>query len=488
MLAVRLAGQGSGMARVLKAGIVGVAAIAAALAVGSPAGAAEAVGLDGRTLGILWCAPFAGLILSIALFPLLAPRFWGRHYGKVAAFWSLAFLLPLVAGVGTATAFAVVRDTVLDQYIPFIVLMFALFTVSGGVRIIGGLSGTPASNTALLAVGTVLASVIGTAGAPILLIRPLIHANAWRKHSAPVFIFFIFLVCNIGGALTPIGNPPLFLGFLQGVAFFWPATHLWTPTILASVCLLAFFFAIDSVAYRREARAPKVAAGARLGIEGKRNLALLATLIATVLLCGIWEPGISVNVLGGHVELQNLVRDCLLVIFSLVSLKITHADIHQANGFSWGPMLEVAKLFAAIFIALMPAIAILQAGAAGALSSWIRLLTSADGRPVNALYFWFSGGLSSILDNAPTYLMFFNTAGGDPQVLMGPLATTLAAISAGAQFMGANTYIGNAPNFMVKSICEERGIRMPSFFGYMLWSLAILEPLFLLLMFLFFWP
>ena len=462
--------------------------LVAIMAAGTPAWAAEATGLDGQALGLLWCAPFAGLILSIALFPLLAPAFWGRHYGKVAAFWSLALLLPLVGAIGAAKTFEVLRDIVFGQYLPFIVLMFALFTVSGGIRTIGGLSGTPASNTALLAIGALLASVIGTAGAPILLVRPLIHANAWRKNSAPVFVFFIFLVCNIGGALTPIGNPPLFLGFLQGVAFFWPATHLWAPMLLSGAILLVLFFVIDTVIYRRESRMAHAAAETRFRIGGRRNLVLLAAVIATVVVCGAWEPGVSVNILGGQIELQNLVRDGLLVFLALVSLKITHADIHQANGFSWGPMLEVAKLFAAIFIALVPAIAILQAGAAGALAPWIRLLTAPDGRPVNALYFWFSGGLSSILDNAPTYLMFFNTAGGDPKILMGPLATTLAAISAGAQFMGANTYIGNAPNFMVKSICEERGIKMPSFFGYMLWSGAILEPLFLLLMFLFFWP
>jgi len=469
---------------VLKRGMLGTVLLAATPAA---ARAAEGAGLDGRTLGLFWCAPFAGLILSIALFPLLAPTFWARHYGKVAAFWSLAFLLPLLAAMGAAQSFAVLRDTVLEEYLPFIILMFALFTVSGGIRTIGGLSGSPLSNTALLTLGTALASVIGTAGAPILLVRPLIHANAWRRHSAPVFIFFIFLVCNIGGALTPIGNPPLFLGFLQGVAFFWPMTHLWAPTLLSVVILLGLFLAIDTVLYRRESHAARPTVVTRFRIGGRRNLVLLVAVIATVVICGAWEPGIAIGVLGTKVELQNLVRDGVLVLLALVSLKITHADIHQANGFSWGPMLEVAKLFAAIFIALVPATAILQAGPEGALASWIDLLTGPDGRPVNALYFWFSGGLSSVLDNAPTYLMLFNTAGGDPHMLMGPLAGTLAAISAGAQFMGANTYIGNAPNFMVKSICEERGIRMPSFFGYMLWSALILEPLFLLLMVLFFW-
>jgi len=469
--------------------IMGVAALALGLFLGAGGGAwaAEAAGLDGRGLGAAWCLPFAGLLLSIALFPLAAPGFWSRHYGKVAAFWSAALLLPLLAAAGPAVALAALRDTLFEQYIPFIVLLLALFVISGGVRVRGGLTGSPASNTALLAIGTALASVIGTAGAPVLLIRPLIQANAWRRHSSVVFVFFIFLVCNIGGALTPVGNPPLFLGLLQGVSFFWPLTHLFMPTMLASLVLLGLFYLIDSRAYRRESPPPRSTTAA-FGITGKQNLLLLVLAIAVVMVCAFWEPGVSIPVLGAEIELQNLARDATLLVLALISLKSTHADLHQANGFSWAPILEVAILFAGIFIAIMPAIAILRAGSEGALAPLIATLTLPDGQPRNALYFWLAGGLSSALDNAPTYLMFFNTAGGDPERLMGPLAVTLAAISAGAQFMGANTYIGNAPNFMVKSICEERGIAMPSFFGYMAWSGAILLPLFAAVTALFFWP
>src|SRR5579863_6507963 len=407
--------------------------------------------MDGRSLSLAWCLPFAGLVLSIALLPALAPRLWSRHYGKVALFWVVALLLPMTVSFGADAAAVVVRDMLLKQYLPFIVLLFALFTISGGVTIIGEISGTPAGNTLLLGLGTLLASVIGTAGASILLVRTLIRANQWRRRAAPVFIFFVFLVCNIGGALSPIGNPPIFLGFLQGVSFFWPLQHLYGPTLVASAVLIALFFAIDCWLYRHETPPERNRGIEPFGIKGKGNLALLVLAVAAVLVCGIWDSGIVVPVLGSDLPLQNLLRDALLVALALVSLRFTHADIHQANGFSWGPLLEVGKLFAGIFITIIPAITILRAGTAGALAPAVALLRHADGTPANAVFFWFTGGLSSLLDNAPTYLMFFNAAGGDPQQLMGPLAGTLAAISIGAQFMGAVTYLGNAPNFMVKA-------------------------------------
>ena len=448
--------------------------------------AAPIAGLDGRSLSLLWCLPFAGLVLTVAILPALAPALWARHYGKIAACWVLLLLLPMAAGFGLAAAAAVVRDVLLKQYVPFIVLLFALFTISGGVSVVGELRGTPGSNTLLLALGTLLASIIGTAGASILLVRPLIRANQWRRNAAPVFVFFIFLVCNIGGALSPIGNPPIFLGFLQGVSFFWPLTHLYAPTLLASGVLIALFFAIDTLHYRREILPERNPGIEPVGIRGKLNLLLLVLAITTVLTCSIWESGVAVPALGSELPLQDLLRDALLIVLAVVSLRITHADIHQANGFSWAPLLEVGKLFAAIFLAIIPAIAILRAGAEGALAPAVALLRHGDGTPSDAVFFWFTGGLSSLLDNAPTYLMFFNAAGGDPQVMMGPLATTLAAISAGAQFMGAVTYLGNAPNFMVKSICEQLGIEMPSFLGYMAWSGAILLPLFAVLTLIFF--
>jgi Na+/H+ antiporter NhaD/arsenite permease-like protein len=447
--------------------------------VGAPA-------LDGRTLGLGWMIPFAGLLLSIALLPLLARHFWHRHHGKVSAAWAIVFLAPFTLHVGVAGAVAEVAHMLLLEYVPFILLLFALFTVAGGVRVAGQLSGSPASNTAILAFGTLLASIVGTTGASILLIRPLISANRARGHKTHIFVFFIFLVSNIGGALSPLGDPPLFLGFLEGVSFFWPTVHLLAPMLILSGGLVAIFFLLDRYLYRRESPSAEKEDASPLRLEGKRNLVLLIGVIGAVLMSGVWHPGISVDVLGTHLRLEMILRDAILVTLAVISLRITHATIHQANGFSWFPILEVAKLFAGLFITIIPAIAILRAGTEGALATWIGLVTAPDGQPMPAMYFWMTGLLSSALDNAPTYLMFFNMAGGNAEQLMGPLAATLVAISAGAVFMGANTYVGNAPNFMVKSICEQYGIRMPSFFGYMLWSFGILTPLYLVLTFLFF--
>ena len=463
-----------------------LAAIVALLPASGFAAQPSTAGIDGRVLGLEWALPFAGLLLSIAFLPLAAKHFWHRHHGKVSAAWAVILLVPFTLHVGISGTVAAVAHTLLLEYVPFVVLLLALFTVAGGVRIAGSLSDSPASNTAVLAFGTVLASIVGTTGAAVLLVRPLISANRARSRKTHIFVFFLFLVCNIGGALTPLGDPPLFLGFLAGVSFFWPTVHLLAPTLVLSGTLLALFFLLERHLYRREGSKEENDGVRPIRLEGKRNLVLLAGVIGAVLMSGIWHPGINLDVLGTHLGLETVLRDVILVALTVVSLRITHATIHQANGFSWFPILEVAKLFAGLFITIIPAIAILRAGTGGALGGWIDLVTDPDGQPIPAMYFWMTGLLSTVLDNAPTYLMFFNTAGGDAEQLMGPLAATLAAISAGAVFMGANTYVGNAPNFMVKSICEQYGIRMPSFFGYMLWSLGILTPLYIVLTFLFF--
>jgi Na+/H+ antiporter NhaD/arsenite permease-like protein len=462
------------------------AACALAASAGSACAAGASPELDGAHLGLVWTLPFLGLLLSIALLPLVAPRFWHAHHGKVAAAWALLFLAPFAHRFGFTLAWAEIAHTALDEYLPFVVLLLALFVVAGGVRLTGRLSGRPASNTAILAFGTLLASIAGTTGASVLLIRPLIAANAGRRRNVHVFVFFIFLVSNIGGALSPLGDPPLFLGFLSGVDFFWPTRHLLAPMLVLSALLLGLFFALDTMIAAREGTTGPARETAPLGLEGKRNLFLLGAVLGIVLLSGFWKPNIEVPILGVSVALANLVRDGLLLAIAGLSLKVTRADIHQANGFSWFPIAEVAKLFAGLFLTIIPAIAILRAGHDGALAPLLDALTRSDGAPANGMYFWLTGLLSSVLDNAPTYLMFFNLAGGDAQQLMGPLAGTLAAISAGAVFMGANTYIGNAPNFMVKSICEERGIKMPSFFGFLVWSAAILGPLYILETWLFF--
>lgn len=447
---------------------------------------AHAAEVNGAALGAWWAVPFAGVLLSIALMPLLTPRFWHHHFGKVAAGWALAFVLPFAAVHGAGTAGQALLHTLVAEYLPFIILLTALFTVSGGIYVRGNLHGSPGLNTGLMAIGAVLASVMGTTGASMLLIRPLIRANDNRKHVAHVVVFFIFIVSNIGGSLTPLGDPPLFLGFLKGVEFFWTLKHLLPETMFLVAALLALFYAVDSYWYRKEGVLPQDPTPddqPRLGLEGAINLLPLAAIVALVLMSGVWKPGISYHLWGVEVPLQQIVRDGLLIGVTLVSLAITPRAARVANQFSWGPMQEVAKLFIGIFITMLPVLAMLKAGEAGAFAAVTRAVTGDNGQPLPWAYFWFSGILSSFLDNAPTYLVFFNLAGGDPQQLMGPLAATLAAISAGSVFMGANSYIGNAPNFMVKAIAEDRGIRMPSFFGYMAWSFGILMPLFVIVTF-----
>lgn len=460
--------------------------LTALLGLGALPGLAHAAEIDGAALGVWWGLPFAGMLLSIALMPLLVPGFWHHHFGKVAAAWALALLLPFAAQFGAATAGQALVHTLLAEYLPFIVLLTALYTVSGGIYIRGNIHGSPLTNTAILALGAGLASLMGTTGASMLLIRPLIRANDNRRHTVHVFVFFIFIVSNVGGSLTPLGDPPLFLGFLKGVSFFWTAQHLWPETLFMLAALLAIFFVLDSFWYRREGVLPFDPTPdntARFGSGGGINVLLLGAVVGLVLMSGTWKPGIVWHVAGTPVELQNLVRDVLLVVVTLLSLRLTPPGVRQDNQFGWGPMLEVAKLFVGIFVTMLPVLAMLKAGEAGAFAAVARAVTGPDGQPLPWAYFWFSGMLSSFLDNAPTYLVFFNLAGGDPATLMGPLATTLAAISAGSVFMGANSYIGNAPNFMVKAIVEDRGLRMPSFFGYMAWSFGILLPLFLVLTF-----
>jgi len=450
---------------------------------------AMAADIDGRQLSPVWGVPFAGILLSIALMPLLVPSFWHHHFGKVAAGWALAFLVPFALQFGAGAAGAALVHALLAEYIPFVILLTALFTVAGGIYIRGNLHGTPALNTGILAAGAVLASFMGTTGASMLLIRPLIRANDNRRHKVHTVVFFIFIVSNAGGSLTPLGDPPLFLGFLKGVDFFWTVRHIFPETLFLVGALLVLFYALDSWFYRRREELEPVDPTpdtTRLGFDGARNFWLLGVIVGLVLLSGVWKSPVSFDIAGTPVGLPGLVRDIGLIVVTLVSLKITPTRVHADNQFSWGPMQEVAKLFAGIFLTIIPVIAMLRAGVDGPFGPIIAAVTRPDGSPDPAMYFWASGALSSFLDNAPTYLVFFNTAGGDPQVLMTTLAPTLAAISAGSVFMGANTYIGNAPNLMVKAIAEDRGVRMPSFFGYMAWSAGILVPLFIAMTFIWF--
>ena len=437
--------------------------------------------LDGARLGLLWGLPFAGLLLSIAFLPVVAPHFWEHHFGKVAFFWALALLVPAALAFGLPPTIAALLHTLLLEYVPFILIAFALFVVAGGIRVTGNFVGTPGTNTAMLAAGTLSASFVGTTGASMVLIRPMIRANEGRRHKVHVFVFFIFLVSNIGGSLTPLGDPPLFLGFLKGVDFLWTFEAMLLPMLFMSIPLLALFYVVDRMAWAREAPAIRGANPARepIRIEGKHNLFYLLVIALTVLASGLWNREATVPIgFGIDMPVNGLLRDFVLIWIALVSWMTTRQSVRVENAFTWAPMQEVAVLFAAIFISMIPMLAMLKAGTDGPFAPLLALVTTPDSKPIDAAYFWLTGLLSSFLDNAPTYLVFFNLAGGDAQELMGPLASTLLAISAGAVFMGAMTYIGNAPNFMVRSICEERGVKMPSFIGYMLWSGAILLPLF----------
>jgi len=436
-------------------------------------------GLASESLSFWWVLPFCGMLGSLALMPLIAIHFWEAHYGKVALAWSFVTLFSLIAVFGVSVTQAEILGTLFHEYMPFVVMIGALYTISGGIQITVDSSATPAVNTALLAVGTFLAGWIGTTGASMLLIRPMLHINRERKHRVHQMIFFIFLVANIGGALTPLGDPPLFLGFLNGVSFFWPTEHLILPMMLMILPLLALFYGFDTYFLFKEGVLLKKVQF-RSKIKGKWNGLLFLGVIGFVLLSGLWSPSYSLSIGGVHLELQNIIRDGGLVLLAMISWFFTPVAIHKANRFSWEPLKEVAKLFFGIFMTVIPVIAILDAGLQGAMAPLISLVDVGD-QPQNGMYFWLSGFLSSFLDNAPTYLVFFNMAGGDASLLMSTLSQTLVAISLGSVFMGAMTYIGNTPNFMVKSIAESHNISMPSFFAYMVWSLSLLLPLFILL-------
>jgi Na+/H+ antiporter NhaD/arsenite permease-like protein len=443
----------------------------------------------------LWSAiPFVGILLSIAIFPLIAPHFWHHHFPKISAAWALIFAVPFLIAYKGQAVHEILHIYLVD-YIPFIILLWGLFTISGGIYVKGTLKGTPILNTFLILIGTALASWVGTTGAAMIMIRPLLRANAERKNKVHLIIFFIFLVANIGGTLTPLGDPPLFLGFLHGVSFFW-TLGLFPELIVVAIILLVIFYIWDTLLYRKEGLSNQTSTEKEpLKIEGAFNFVFLLGVVGGVLFSGIAQLG-EVNVLGVHMFIQSICRDVWIIIMGLLSLKFTAKAIREENEFTWFPIQEVAYLFAGIFMTIIPALAILKAGESGAMAGLIKAVET----PIH--FFWVTGILSSFLDNAPTYLTFFNTALGKlgltEQVVReafaaGTISTSfpefeklLVGISLGAVFMGANTYIGNAPNFMVKSIAEETGIKMPSFFGYMFrYSIPILIPVFFIVMLIF---
>jgi Na+/H+ antiporter NhaD/arsenite permease-like protein len=340
--------------------------------------------LDGTSMGWLWALPFIGILLSIAIGPLLIPKIWHAHYGKIALGWAVLTLAPLAIFYGVSAALMVFVHMALAEYMSFIFLLFALYTVAGGILLTGSINASPWNNTGILALGASAASLVGTTGAAMIFIRPLISANNGRKHNAHVVVFFIILVANVGGALTPIGDPPLLVGFLHGIEFFWPAQHLWLQTMIVAVLVLLIFFGIDFWHFRNEA-APRTRAPAEpLKLRGLINFLLLGIIIAAILTSAIWKAGIVFDVYGTKVELQNLLRDGVLILVALTSLWLTPDEHRAANGFSWEPMREVAILFAGIFVAIIPVVAMLQAGPNGIFAFLLQAVpraTAAHTRP-----------------------------------------------------------------------------------------------------------
>jgi len=443
----------------------------------------------GEVLPLWSCIPFAGMLLSIALMPLLLPNFWHHHFGKVSAFWAALLGLPFLWAFRGSALYEILH-IILADYVPFIILLWSLYTVSGGILLRGSLRGTPIVNTTILIIGTILASWMGTTGAAMLLIRPFLRANNYRKNRTFMVVFFIFLVANVGGSLTPLGDPPLFLGFLHGVSFFWTLKIL-PQMLVVSITLLIVYFILDTYHYRKEGvSAPADEAKTPLKLVGTYNFIFLAGIVGAVLMSGMVEWG-AVTTLGIHRAVQDWTRDGILILMGIISLIATPKSLREDNDFTWFPIIEVAYLFIGIFITMIPCLLILKAGSHGQLA----FLINAVEKPFH--YFWITGALSSFLDNAPTYLTFFNTALGsfysgmtEPQcvpLLMTENAIYLKAIASGAVFFGACSYIGNAPNFMVRSIAEEAGTPMPSFFGYILkYSLIYLIPSFVIVTFIFF--
>jgi Na+/H+ antiporter NhaD/arsenite permease-like protein len=380
-----------------------------------------------------------------------------------------------------------VAATLVGDFLPFIIVIWTLYTVTGGILLRGGLTGSPASNTVLLLAGSLLASLMGTTGAAMLLVRPFLRANAWRGRRDHQAVFFIFLVCNIGGSLTPIGDPPLLLGFLHGIPFFWNL-RLFPVTASAVGALLAAFYILDCQSFRHERAVPP--APERFRLSGMVNLPLLAAAVALVVLSG-WAALGDVSVAGVTRPVAGIARDAGLVGLGMLSLRLTPRAVREANGFSWGPVREVAEIFPGIFVAAVPVLILLKAGVTGRLGA----IPAALGSPVD--YFWASGLLSSVLDNTPTFLLFFNAVLGDlccgvsektaVAGLIRNQGTFLQAIAAGSVFMGANTYLGNGPNLLVRSIAVRERVAMPGFFGYIArYALPYLFPVYLLVAVLFF--
>ena len=439
-------------------------------------------------LTVLSCVPFAGLLLCIALGPIFMEKIWDSYKQYFVIFWILMYAVIYAICQGPFKMTEIAVDSLINDYLTFIVLLFGLYCVAGNISFDGDLAGSPRINVFLLTVGTLLSSFIGTTGSSMLMVRPVIKMNSWRSRKSHIMIFFIFLVSNIGGCLSPMGDPPLLMGFMRGVPFFW-SLRLFPVLVVNMLVLLLIFYRIDRRAYCKDIAdglKPDLSKkGTEIKFSGLHNLIFLVIIVTAVILSGILpslpafqtaEGSVAGLRIMGEVVLSypSIIEIVLILVSAFLSFKTTKKEIRQRNHFTWGAIAEVAILFVGIFITMQPALILLKAnGAKLGLTSPTQL-------------FWATGALSSFLDNTPTYLVFLTTAGtlGASSGVATTLGTIsvklLLAISCGAVFMGANTYIGNAPNFMIKSLSDENGIRMPSFFGYMKWSLAFLVPVFIL--------
>lgn len=432
-------------------------------------------------LSLKWAVPFILSLLSIAFCPFIIKDIWEKHSFKIL------LIFPIILGIAITNVYGIsfcaheFLHSILEHYIPLIVLLFALFTVTGGIVINIEKSVTPFFNAGMLFVASVLAGWIGTTGASMLFIRPLINLNKGRRNVTHIIIFFIFLVANIGGGFTPLGDPPLFMGFLEGVDFFWTLKNIGLHVLVSILVLTTVFFFIDYYLFNRE----NVNFGKSehkkfsVKLDGLKNIPLLGLIIASVILSGIGEQKL-IKFFGIDMSVQSIIRDLFLFGIGVYSLKTTSKEIHEKNNFNFIPLKEVAEIFIVIFLTLIPVSYILKEGANGAFSGFFNWVSSSNGIDATRCFFG-TGSLSSFLDNAPTYLIFFNLSSGNADILMNSLSNVLKAISLGSVFWGAVTYIGNAPNIMVRSIAEQEKIKMPSFLGYMLWSFGILIPYFFLL-------
>ena len=430
---------------------------------------------------LIECIPFLGIILSISLLPLISHDYWHKYSRKILMIWILIYCGLEISLFGCEPMFKGIFKSIVHEYIPFVLLVASLFITTGGIFIdFHRLKKGAITNTCFLLGGSAMAGWIGTTGASALLIRPFLRLNEGRKSRAHLVMFFIFLVSNIGGAASPIGDPPLFMGYLHGVDFFWFIKNMFWHILCVTLAICAIFFAIDKYLWNKNDRKLELKpapSNRSITMIGKRNIILLLGILCALVFCDFEG---EFTVLGTSIKYCALTRDAILVIISLLSIKFSPSRARKLNEFSYAPVIEVAETFIAIFITVAPVLEMLALGINGPMKCVFSAL-SPNGILEPFRCFWGVGVLSSFLDNAPTFLIFFFLAGGNALNLMTENAAYLVTISLGTVFMGAMTYIGNAPNLMMKSIAIESGIKMPSFFAYMFLTMAVLLPILLVL-------